>query len=94
MTLEEIAEREETAASAVLDPAAVTSEGLQDDRSLSLSTEVFSTDSEKAEGEAASPAAEEEEMESSPLPEGSTGEDQSSDLSSDGKYELLHSLPV
>ncbi|XP_035629235.1 cordon-bleu protein-like 1b isoform X3 [Oncorhynchus keta] len=88
-TLEEIVEQEETTASVILDSM---SDVQEDDSSLNLSTADISVDSERTEGLSPSPDAPHAEMETSPLSESEcpAGEDQSCDLSSDGK--LVHSM--
>ncbi|XP_041720766.2 cordon-bleu protein-like 1b isoform X1 [Coregonus clupeaformis] len=88
-TLEEIMEQEETTASVVLDSM---SDVQEDDSSLNLSTADISVDSERTEGVSPPPDAPHAEMENSPPPESEypAGEDQSCDLSSDGK--LVHSM--
>ncbi|XP_055726608.1 cordon-bleu protein-like 1 isoform X1 [Salvelinus fontinalis] len=88
-TLEEIVEQEETTASVILDSM---SDVQEDDSSLNLSTADISVDSERTEGLSPSPDAPHAEMETSPPSESEcpAGEDQSCDLSSDGK--LVHSM--
>ena len=86
MTLEEITEQEE--ASVELDSGAA-SDVQEDDSSLDLSADV-STVLDVAGDASPGPEAPPPPPEATPPPPGATGEDQPGDLSSDGKYEVLH----